>query len=247
MFANCSEQLTPNPINNKTGFCLTFDDAYVKEWMKIIDLLDSNNVKATFFVSSIDRISSTDIKSLQYINKVGHEIGSHSWRHIDADKYLNDHTIAEYCEEEINSSVELMKNLGFNPKSFSYPYGHNCDSLDMILLEIFDVLRDVTDEQRKPLEKNINDIDEIYFNLCEKRERVISALGIDENFHISYDMLEEGIIRASENNEVIVFYCHKPVEKINSTYQNEYKYLKNLFALARKHNLKSYTFSELVE
>ena len=239
----CKESTEPI-IENRAGFCLTFDDAYVREWFKIMELLDSNNVKTTFFVTQINQILQDDIKLLQKIKESGHEIGSHGWQHISSTEFLEQHTIKEYCEEEIVPSIETMESYNLTPISYSYPYGHNCDSLDQVLLEMFSGLRDVTDEQRKPLEKRINNIEEIYYKF--DKAKVISGLGIDKIFNISLEMLEEGIKRASEKNEVIVFYCHKPVENASSTYQVEYRYLRSLFDLTRKYNLINYTFSELV-
>jgi hypothetical protein len=141
--------------------------------------------------------------------------------------------------------VELLESEGLNITSFSYPYGYNCDSLDNEMLKSFVILRDVTEEQRKPLEKHINEIDEIYFKF--DNNRIIAGLGIDKNFKISLDMIEEGFKRASEKGEIIVFYCHKPNPQANASYQIEYSYLRDIFELARKYNLKSYTFSELTE
>jgi hypothetical protein len=113
------------------------------------------------------------------------------------------------------------------------------------MLEIFVGLRDVTEEQRKPLEKNIDEINEIFFTFDDKK--LVAGLGIDKNFNISLNMIEDGFKRASEQNEVIVFYAHKPVFKANASYQIEYDYLKEMFNLAKKYNLKSYTFAELFE
>lgn len=242
----CNDTPTP-PIDlvKKAGFCLTFDDTYIKNWNNILPLLDSNDVKATFFITQIYKISKEEIDLLKTFQDKGHEIGCHGWQHIDALKYLENHTLQNYFNIEIKPALDFMNNINLYPTSFSYPNGYNCDSLNSCLLNTFNVIRDITDEQRRPLEKNIKDIDEICF--CFDKQRVISSLGIDKNFNISLDMIEEGLKRAANKNEVIVFYSHNPVKTATASYQIEYQYLRELFSLTKKYNLKSYTFSEMIE
>lgn len=241
---SCENSTTPKEKIKQPGFCLTFDDTYVAEWDAIAGMLDSNNVKATFFITLAYSLDSTDFVILNNFENLGHEIGSHGWQHINAIDYLNNHSIKEYVTDEIMPSVNYLESKGLNIRSFSYPYGYNTDSLDSEMLKIFVLLRDVTEEQRKPTGRNINEIDEIYYKFDDKK--IVAGLGIDKNFKIDYDMLEEGFKRAYENDEVIVFYCHKPVKKASAPYQIEYEYLGELFTLAHKYDLKSYTFSELV-
>lgn len=245
LLVSCKDQPTSPDITHKAGFCLTFDDTYVKQWQKIIPLLDSNNVKVTFFLTQIYSLSDDEINSLHNFKTKGHEIGSHGWKHIDAVNFLKNHSVSDYIKQEITPAIDFMNNHNLIPKSFSYPYGYNCDSLDNKLLQTFIALRDVEEIQRTIIVTDISEIDDIYYKFDNKK--VIPALGIDANFKISISMIEQGFIRASANNEVIIFYAHQTVEKADGAYQTEFSYLKKLFTLARKYNLKCYTFSELVQ
>jgi peptidoglycan-N-acetylglucosamine deacetylase len=241
----CNEQLTPPEKINKAGFCLTFDDTYVEQWNKIIPLLDSCNVKVTFFLTQIYSISDQEISLLQNFKADGQEIGCHGWKHINAITFLENHTISDYILQEIIPALNFMDSYNLAPSSFSYPYGYNCDTLDNALLQTFALLRDVEEIQRTTGVTNVKNIDDIFYKF--DNTKVIPALGIDANFKISLDMIETGFKKASENNEVIVFYAHQPVGKVNGSYQIEFEYLRKLFALAKKYDLKSYTFSELVK
>ncbi len=244
-FICCNDNSTSPENINKAGFCLTFDDTYINDWNSIIPILDSNNVKATFFLTQLYKVSENEIILLRKFKEKGHEIGCHGWHHLNAMDFLENNLLTDYINKEISPAINFMDSCGFHPTAFSYPYGYNCDSLDKSLLKSFSLLRDVTDEQRKPLEKNIEDIEEIYYKFDD--EKVISSLGIDANFNISLDMIEAGFKRVVEKNEVIVFYSHCPIKKCNSTYQIEYQYLRDVFKLAEKYKLKSYTFTELTK
>jgi hypothetical protein len=242
----CSEINTPPPhaLNlNQYGFCLTFDDAYVNDWNKILPILDSNDIKATFFITQAFKLTESQIGILRIIKNHGHEIGSHGWQHINALSFLTNNSIEEYVEKEIVPSINYLDSLGLYPETFSYPYRYNCDSLETVLLQYFRLLRDVTDEQRVPLKKAIEEIDEIYFKF--QNEKIISALGIDANFNVSLEMLEAGFKRSLKNNEVIVLYVDRPVKNVNSPYQIELDYLRSLIELAKLYKLQSYSFSEL--
>lgn len=230
-------------MQEKGGFVLTFDDDYVEQWYSIRELLNTNSVKATFFVSNFHRLTNHQIELLQILQNDGHEIASHSYSHRDAKLYLTNHTLNQYVEEEILPSVSLMSQNNIIPVTFSYPYGNNCDSLDNKLLSYFILLRDVTEEQRTPLTKHVNEIDEIFCKF--DNSKIVSALGIDNIFNISYQELIGGLTRAKENNEAIVFYVHEPVPIVNSSYQTSYEYLGRLIEEAKKMNLKSYRFSDL--
>lgn len=232
---------------NQSGFVLTFDDAYVDEWYQIRTLLKRYKVKATFFVSGFHNLSNLEISKLKVLEKDGHEIACHSVNHFDAVKFVNNASIKTYLNTEILPELILMKENGFKPTSFAYPYGRNNSVIDSILLKHFTLLRDVTESQRhfySMFLKDVDDIDEIYFDFDSSK--VISALGIDNNFNISINEIRYGFIRAKQNNEVIILYAHKPVKNITSSYQITYNYLENILNIAQHLGLKSYRFKDLM-
>ena len=227
----------------RSGFCLTFDDDYLAEWVNINDMLESNNVKATFFIAR-DYLSSTEKAFLNTLLIHGHEIGCHTLHHCHSLEFISNHSIREYLDTEIIPQIEMMNGLGIYPKSFSYPYGENDSTLDKELLKYFEILRDVTDEQKKPLEKPIEEIDEIFYKNINPK--IVVGLDIDNNFNISLEQIEKVFKRAKDNNEIVIFYAHQPVNEITRSYQISIDYLQKLFLLAKKYELKNYTLSELI-
>lgn len=85
---------------------------------KIIDLLDKNNSKATFFILGCVAEKNTDL--IRKIISSGHEVASHGYRHIP----LSEHTPATF-EEDLDKSLKILsditsqKIIGYRATSFS--------------------------------------------------------------------------------------------------------------------------------
>lgn len=96
---------------------LTFDDGPDKDFTpQVLDILKENNVKATFFVVGEMVSWSPEILKREY--EEGHEIGNHTFTHINVAK-------RSYSEinKEINQTQEAIKKVtGKEPSLFRPPY-----------------------------------------------------------------------------------------------------------------------------
>lgn len=113
--------------NDKKLIALTFDDGPSKFTLDLIDLLNSYDVKATFFIVGIR--AQTFPGLVKYIYDNNHEIGNHSYDHSDFKKLSKD---------EIEFQLEQTNNIIYNiinsyPRVFRLPYGsYNVKTLDLI-------------------------------------------------------------------------------------------------------------------
>ena len=234
-------------IFNQGGYILSFDDNYIHNWYKISSLLDKYKCKATFFVSGFGYLDNESINILLELQNKGHEIALHTLNHKSAIKYLLKSDLNNYIQYEINPELDSMNFYGFNPKTFSYPYGDNNVMMDSVLLEKFELLRDVTNSQRhfySMFFKEYDQLDEIF--ITNKSSNVIKGLGIDKNYNVSINDINKIFNRLSKNNEMVIFYCHNPVKKAYKKFQIEIDYLENFLILANEYNLKSYRFMDLI-
>ena len=245
IFFNCSDVVNDYSTLPRAGFCLTFDDDYIEEWYSINDLFLTSNVTATFFISDLDSLSQHEIKLLKELNTFGHEIGSHGMHHTNAVDYLKNHSLSEYYKYEIHPAINFMDSIGMKPKSFAYPFGRSTDSLDFFLLNYFNILRHVTIEQLQPSEKEIDQIDEIYYRF--NGERFVAGLGIDVNYNISLEELKKVLIRAKREESVVILFSHRPVDSSPRPYETTIGYLDSLFNVANELGLKCYKFSDLID
>lgn len=116
--------------------CFSFDDAYWSALSWGLPVLDRLGVPATFYAvpSLVGRSSVWDASrprplaswdALLEAQNRGHEIGNHSFSHV----HLSRLSLAEQLEE-VRLADSALRDHGFTPGSFCFPYGsHNADTL----------------------------------------------------------------------------------------------------------------------
>ncbi|PWN46456.1 glycoside hydrolase/deacetylase [Violaceomyces palustris] len=105
---------------------MTFDDGPYLNHKKVVDTLESEGMKSTFFVNgqNFRCIYDTEsVSALRYSYSRGHEICSHSWSHPHLSGATN---------EELDRQVQLVEDalykiLGVVPSCFRPPYGEITD------------------------------------------------------------------------------------------------------------------------
>lgn len=227
----------------KKGYALTFDDINIGNWYETLDLLDEYNTKATFYISHNYLITPAQWEMIREMQERGHEIGSHSYTHIDAEYYSNLHSISKYIEDEITPSLKLFDENNITINSYSYPGGAFTNELNKELNKIFPILRGTSYSSKTRPIKNTSSA---YVNK-NSDGKFVSAIGLDLVYNNSLQDVKEGLDRANDNNEVILFYSHDishPGKETNN-YSIETKHLENILKYAQSLGLKSYTVSEL--
>jgi len=115
---NNQQKLISHGSKKQKVIALTFDDGPHPQYTpEILDLLNKYDVKATFFVLGKFAEQYPDIIKRQAIE--GHEIGNHTYSHIDVKKVS-----MEKFEEEFQKTQQIIFSLtGIEPKVFRPPYG----------------------------------------------------------------------------------------------------------------------------
>lgn len=109
-------------IMKKTGkdndIMLTFDDGPDSRYIyKLADLLEKNQVKATFFMVAQNAEKHPEI--VKFLQSKGHKIGIHSWQHRNAMLY------SYFCtKKDFANSTRIMKELGVDDLFYRPPWGH---------------------------------------------------------------------------------------------------------------------------
>lgn len=126
------------------GLALSFDDDGVDAWNEIRPLLARHGARVTFFVTRMKRFTPAQKEILHALEDDGHEIEAHGLRHLSAPDYVEEQGLSAYIREEFLPSLELLRDEGFDPKVFAYPYGEHTSELDDALLQHVDKLRGVS-------------------------------------------------------------------------------------------------------
>ncbi|QRW01838.1 chitin deacetylase [Ceratobasidium sp. AG-Ba] len=101
---------------------LTFDDGPYINNGKIVDLLDANGAKGTFFVNGNNYqciYSNDNVNRLKYAYGKGHQIASHTWSHA----HLTQISSSQLTSEFTKTNTALKKILGIQPAFMRPPYG----------------------------------------------------------------------------------------------------------------------------
>lgn len=121
---------------NKTDWALTFDDGPSQFTPALLQDLKSRNVKATFFVVGSQVKLYPQI--LKQVADAGHEVGIHTWSHVDLTTLSDDQVISE-----IMYTYNIIKDVtGISTRYFRAPYGSRTQAqADMIKTLGFDIIK----------------------------------------------------------------------------------------------------------
>ncbi len=114
---------------------LTFDDGPSKYTEEILDILDTYDVKATFFV--LGKESDYSIEMLQEIARRGHTIGMHSYSHKYADIYQS---VEDFSADFYKIYSYILKNTGIQSTCYRFPGGSSNTISDMDMQVFADFL-----------------------------------------------------------------------------------------------------------
>lgn len=215
---------------------LTFDDASVENWYKHLPLLDSLNIKATFYISHYHTFNKQQKAWLKEIEKHGHEIAYHTATHPDLAKEVAKNGMATMEEKEIKSDLRRMQADGYNPTDFAYPFGSHTSQLNTCLLRTFKSVRALSNQQN--------------YNLSLAKEtgegKVLYGANVDNNSRLK----EEGILslmdKAREHRDCLVMVAHE-INNHNIKLQITRERLQYIARMAQERNLQFITVNELVK
>jgi len=132
-----------------------------------------------------------------------------------------------------------MDNKGLKPVDFAYPGGSENDALTDALDQYFLHIRGTA--YGTPMEND----NSVYYQHGSSIP-LIHGVGIDESYGHSIDEIYDGISRAKDEEKILIFYSHTPVNTNNpGSYEITYGRLENILAFVKNNDLKFYTISEL--
>jgi peptidoglycan/xylan/chitin deacetylase (PgdA/CDA1 family) len=123
------------------GLAYSFDDAHVDEWYALRPLFDRYDVRATFFVTRFPTMNEDRRAKLHQLEDEGHDIEFHGANHQNSQLYVEEHGLEDYLINEIDAGVQAMRDDGFDPTVFAYPFGVRTKETDEALLERFELVR----------------------------------------------------------------------------------------------------------
>lgn len=125
----------------RAGLAFSFDDRDLAGWHPLRPLFDRYGARVTFFISEFSTLGEDELRMLRDLGGDGHAIEYHSTHHLNAEEFAAQNGVDRYIAEDILPDLQRMRDAGFDPTSFSYPFGARTAATDAALLEHFRLLR----------------------------------------------------------------------------------------------------------
>jgi peptidoglycan/xylan/chitin deacetylase (PgdA/CDA1 family) len=125
------------------GLALSFDDTSIDAWFALRPLLQQYQARVTFFVSRYHFVGPEQHAELQQLAADGHAIEAHSVLHLRAPDYVEARGLNAYVHDEVDPSIQILRDEGFEVEAFAYPFGARTDELDRAIAKRVSVLRSV--------------------------------------------------------------------------------------------------------
>jgi peptidoglycan/xylan/chitin deacetylase (PgdA/CDA1 family) len=126
------------------GLAFSFDDRDLRGWHALRPLFDRYGAKVTFFISQFFALEEEEIGMMRELAGDGHAIEYHSTNHLNAEEHSAANGVEGYIAEDILPDLQRMREAGFDPTSFAYPYGARTHATDAAVLHHFRLLRAIS-------------------------------------------------------------------------------------------------------
>jgi hypothetical protein len=123
------------------GLAYSFDDRDITGWHALLPMFRYYGARVTFFISSFHALDAAELALLREIAADGHAIEYHSTFHLHAENTLAELGADGYIAHDILPGLQQMRDAGFDPHVFAYPFGARTADTDRALLAVFPVLR----------------------------------------------------------------------------------------------------------
>lgn len=181
----------------------TFDDGGYQTWLPQMKLFERYGARATFFYSK--PVTQEAAESMKVLRGYGHSVGLHTLKHKDA----IDVDMQEYFDEQILPQITAAEEFGVgNLRYFAYPNNRHTEESDAFLSKYFVRFR-AGAGIREPKGFWIADQDKAYISFDElPGKKILGGCGIGAYYDSTIENLNAALIRAAEENLLIVFFSH---------------------------------------
>ncbi len=178
------------------GLALQFDDGWTS-WLTIIaPELARVGGKATGFVNNKyilnGRISKDDLRALQ--DQYGWEIGTHTWNHFNAPRYIRQHGLTNWLEQELDPALADLRDAGLNVRALVYPFNASTPELNQAVMGRVDSYRRA---------------DAIALAPGLRPDGSLPGTSIDSTRYAPLPLLYQWIDLAQRQNQVLFLYGHR--------------------------------------
>ena len=131
------------PETHRGAIALAIDDNAIDDWYALRPVLAQYDAHITFFVSRWAQQGPQQIDELMQLAADGNELEPHTVNHLQPLPYVAANGIDAWLENELDPSIQIMRDHGLTPQIFAYPFGQRDDELDAAVFTRLPVVRAV--------------------------------------------------------------------------------------------------------
>ncbi|HET9627550.1 MAG TPA: polysaccharide deacetylase family protein [Kofleriaceae bacterium] len=125
------------------GIALSFDDTFVDAWAELRPLFARYGARVTFFISHYTALGDRAHAELHALAGDGHDIEAHTVLHLRAPDYVEQRGLNAYLHDEVDPSIQVLRDDGFAVHAFAYPFGARTSEIDDAIAKRVPVIRSV--------------------------------------------------------------------------------------------------------
>jgi len=217
------------------------DDAAIDAWYNFILLPECEAVKLTLYISNFHQLMQAELMKLKSLQAWGHDIQYHTLNHPNLKEVSKAGKLDQYFKVEIDSGLQLMRDAGYNPVHFAFPFNETIDSLESEFFLRFKTLRVWGDDS-----SNFSAATENLY-IWQKSQKYIRNLSIDRSSKVSSNQLREAIRFAKDKRLGLPVLFHGIDENPNNSYACSLDTLLNLVRITKEEGIPFKTVREVVE
>lgn len=244
---NYQDQIGSVPKKNGYGLALSFDDDFINSWYSY-DGFETYGANVTFFTTATQNTNwganETVIGYLQAMQASGHEIGSHTYDHVNIPTYLGSNTWTDLYTTDTWPILNLLWSNDIYASGFSYPFGSRTAATDEVMLTYYDYVRgtaSTTGDNGYFLPNKV-------FYYTPGSGKLIYSASIGNDYPgVTVEKLQLAIDNAMLEGQVFCPFSHEIVGADNtSNYNLQSDILDGLLSYADSKNVPFYRMEELV-
>jgi peptidoglycan/xylan/chitin deacetylase (PgdA/CDA1 family) len=126
------------------GLALSFDDDYVQDWLVGRPMFQQYGARLTFWIAFYNTMSPSDKAGVQQLAADGHAVEAHTVKHQRAPEYVEEYGLDAWMNNEVQPSIDELRDDGYTIDAFAYPYGSRTDETDQAVLDRVKLVRSVS-------------------------------------------------------------------------------------------------------
>ncbi len=130
-----------NGIPPVGGVALQYDGTWIASWMASREYLERHNARVTIFVTRYARLTDEERAMLRVLHDDGHDLEPHAVNHLRGPVVVEERGLKYYLDEEMQPSIDVMRDDGYEVVSFAYPFGDRTDEIDEAVTQRIPLVR----------------------------------------------------------------------------------------------------------